>query len=159
MSTLVIGIGNRFRGDDGAGLEVARRLRALAPERLTAVECEGDLTSLAHRWADETVIVVDAVEGGGLPPGTVYRLETGDEMRLVRRPSASSHGFGVLDALALASALGCPPRQLVLYGIEVETTCCGEGLSAPVSAAVHRLVSGLLSGEAANEPWESGACV
>ena len=31
MSTLVIGVGNPDRGDDAAGLEVARRLREAAP--------------------------------------------------------------------------------------------------------------------------------
>src|SRR6266545_5445451 len=42
----LIGVGNRFRGDDGAGLEVASRLRATHPPGCRILEEEGEPGSL-----------------------------------------------------------------------------------------------------------------
>ena len=59
VTRLVIGVGNPWRGDDGAGIEVARRLGGVA--------FEGDGTGLIDVWenADDEVVVVDAAASGG----------------------------------------------------------------------------------------------
>ena len=72
---LVIGIGNEYRGDDGLGLIVARRLRERHLPKVTIMEIGGDLTVLGETWQGaETVILVDAV-ASGREPGTIYRFE------------------------------------------------------------------------------------
>ena len=38
--TIVIGVGNAFRGDDAAGREVAKRVRERVPDELEVVVCE-----------------------------------------------------------------------------------------------------------------------
>src|SRR6266545_4722145 len=71
----LIGIGNRFRRDDGAGLEVARRLRLAHPPGVTFFEQEGEPASLIETWSEvEEALVVDAVSSGS-PPGTVHRFD------------------------------------------------------------------------------------
>jgi Ni,Fe-hydrogenase maturation factor len=63
-----------------------------------------------------------------------------DQLSLLRAPS--SHGFGVAEALALASALGqLPPRVDVLTIAAGQFTCAG--LSAPVRGAVPDAVSAI----------------
>ena len=56
----VIGIGDRLRRDDGAGPEVARRLRLAHPPGVAILEQEGEPTSLIEAWsdADEALVVV-----------------------------------------------------------------------------------------------------
>jgi hydrogenase maturation protease len=74
---LVAGVGNIFLGDDGFGVEVARRLARLD---LPAGVAVGDYgisgMHLAYDLADgvETAILVDAMPRGG-EPGTVYVVE------------------------------------------------------------------------------------
>src|SRR3970040_627455 len=71
---IVIGVGNPTRGDDAAGLEVARPARRVEAHQ----EANGSY-ELMDVWegADE-VIVVDAARSGA-PPGTVHRFETDHE--------------------------------------------------------------------------------
>src|SRR6476619_6147364 len=58
---ILIGVGNAWRGDDGAGLAVARRVRELAPAGVDVREVEGDATTLLEAWVGaEHVAVVDA---------------------------------------------------------------------------------------------------
>ena len=68
---MVIGVGNAWRGDDGAGLAVARRVRELAPAGVEVREVESDATALVDVWSGaEHVVVVDAARSGAAP-GTV----------------------------------------------------------------------------------------
>jgi len=55
------------------------------------------------------------------------------------RHGLSSHGLGVLDALALARELGSLPTRLDLYGIEIGAANPGEQASGKVQAAARQL--------------------
>ena len=61
---VVIGIGNEYRRDDGAGLVVARRIRAAAPG-LRVREESGEGAALIEAWRGaEIVVLCDAVHSG-----------------------------------------------------------------------------------------------
>lgn len=137
---LVIGVGNPWRGDDGAGAAVVRELSDRPGIR--AVECRGDPAELMARWAGfERVFLVDAVMLGSAP-GTVHRLGTGSPLPVPARHS--SHGAGVAEAVELARALGELPRELTLYGIEPGRMGQTAGLSAAVAAAVPQVARCIL---------------
>ena len=51
--------------------------------------------------------------------------------------------MGVAEAVELARTLGSLPTRAVVIGIEAEAVAMGAGLSAPVRAAVDRLVAEL----------------
>lgn len=116
--TLVVGVGSADRGDDAAGLLVARRVRDAAPAGVEVVEWEGDLTALvdAFEGVDE-VVIVDALRSGGRP-GTVRRFGDGGDPVPVGVPTGGTHDLGVGSALGLAEALGRRPARLVVYGVE-----------------------------------------
>lgn len=136
MRVVVIGVGNPYRSDDGAGPETAR----LVGERLPAVEVvelDGEPSGLLEAWnGADLAFVVDAVHSHAAAPGGVHRIELGAGG--VARPSRSptSHGLGPGDAVALGQVLDRLPHQLVLYGIEGESFAAGLGLSPAVRAAV-----------------------
>lgn len=137
---LVIGLGNRMRGDDGAGLEVARRLRAT--DGLETVEHDGDPIELLELWAGaDPVVLVDAVIGDR-PPGAVHRFEP-DRGPLPSRLAspASSHALGLAETIELARSLGRLPERAVVYGIEARRFALGAEMSAAVEAAVDRVVA------------------
>jgi hydrogenase maturation protease len=133
----VIGVGNEWRGDDAAGLQVARRLRQENLSRVEIAESPGTAGAIQAAWEDTArVIVVDAVVSGGTP-GTIYRFDAHDPS--VNFPvswSASSHGWGLSEALALGKVFQNFPPCLIIYGIEGENFTIGEGVSPAVAAAI-----------------------
>ena len=139
----LIGIGNQFRRDDGAGLEVARRLRLAQPAGVKVLEQEGEPASLLEAWisADE-VLVVDGVSSGS-PPGTLHRFEVGDQPLPAELFRPSTHALGLAEAVELARELDRLPGRLAVYGIEGESFEPGEGLTPLVQAALEQLVAEL----------------
>ena len=142
---LVIGIGNPVRGDDAAGLEVARRVRqATRPGEVTVRELTGDQLALIDEWAGATeVYVVDAVYSGGTP-GTVYQFDATDALT-DRFRHRDTHMFSLAEVIELARALGRLPGHLAGYGIEGASFAAGYGLSKEAAAAVDRVVGLLLN--------------
>lgn len=141
---LVIGIGNPDRGDDAAGLAVARRVReTTSPGEVTVRELIGDQLALMDEWTGATdVYLVDALCSGGTP-GTVYRFDAADALtERFRHPG--THTFSLADVIELARALGRLPRHLAGYGIEGATFALGAGLSPQAEAAVDEVTSQLL---------------
>ena len=139
--TVVIGVGNRARGDDAAGLEVVRRLRAQAAAAADVLESDGDAAELMDAWAGYArAIVVDAARGGGAP-GTIHRFQAAHTPLPATLLATSTHDFGVACAVELARALGRLPAELVVYAVEGEDYGPGHGLSAAVEAAVAALAA------------------
>jgi hydrogenase maturation protease len=141
-SVLVVGIGNPYRSDDGAGLAVARRLRSAAPPGVGIEELDGEPLAMVDLWeTDDEVVVVDAVVSGS-PPGTVHRFDAvADPVPPPAFRLRGTHTFSVAEVVDLARAIGRLPRRLVVYGIEGEGFRAGTGMSEPVAAAVPDVVS------------------
>jgi hydrogenase maturation protease len=140
VTALVLGIGNDWRGDDAAGLEVARRLRATG---VRAVEREGDASGLLDAWYGERdVILVDAVHSGAVP-GTIHHLDARARPLPAVLFRASTHHFGVAEAVELGRCLGRLPQRLELYGIEGGRFEAGRGLTPEVGGAVEDVTAEL----------------
>jgi hydrogenase maturation protease len=142
---LVIGIGNPDRGDDAAGLAVARKIRAAAdPAGVTVREVAGDQLALIDEWAGATeVYVVDAVSSGGTP-GTVYEFDAAHPLT-DRFRHRGTHMFCLADVVELARALGRLPQHMTGFGIEGADFTIGAGLSPAAAGAVHDVTSRLLA--------------
>ncbi len=141
---VVIGVGNPWRGDDGAGLEVARRLAAHAPDGVRIVQRGGgDQLGLLDAWADaERAIVIDAASSGA-PAGAVHRFDATAAPLPAPFLASNSHTFGVAEAVELARVLGRLPRSLQIYAIEGESFAAGRGLTPGVQRAVQGVVDEL----------------
>ena len=144
--TLIIGVGNVDRGDDGAGLAVASRLRKrLDHERgIRVVEHWGEATGLVEAMEGwNQVLIVDASMSGATTGG--YRIfEAGETALPSVLTEMSSHGFGVPQAIELARALGTLPARCRVYAIEGEAFETGAPLSDAVVAAVDSVVDEIM---------------
>jgi hydrogenase maturation protease len=139
----LIGVGNHLRSDDGAGLEVARRLRLAHPPGISILESQGEPASLLEAWSDaDEVLVVDGVSSGA-EPGTLHRFEATQGQLPAELFRPSTHALGVAEAVELARELGRLPDRLVVYGIEGDSFEIGEGLTPAVEKAVAKLVTEL----------------
>lgn len=137
---LVVGLGNDDRGDDGAGLEAARRLSPLLAGRAEVRAHPGEPIDLIGRWGDADLLVLIDAARTGQPAGTLSRFEPGEPGRPHGRLGPSSHAFDLLVALRLSDALGTSPRRTVIHAIEGTRF----GFGAPRSAAVERALPDLV---------------
>ncbi|MGB7546216.1 MAG: hydrogenase maturation protease [Terracidiphilus sp.] len=140
-SIVLIGVGNEYRGDDGAGIAVARRLRTMFPADVLIREESGEGAALIQAWQGAAwVMLVDAVRSGA-PPGAIHRLDA----RAASVPTGffhySTHAFSVAEAVELARSLEQLPPHLIVYGIEGENFSAGVGLSPAVEHAVEAVVA------------------
>ncbi len=132
---LVIGVGNPYRNDDAVGLMVARRIRELGIRGLSGLEESGEGTSLIAAWQEaDLVILIDAVCSGA-EPGTIHRFDARTQAIPASLFSASTHGFGVAEAIELARSLNRLPACLIVYGIEGKDFSAGTRLSREVEQA------------------------
>ena len=136
----VIGVGNRWRGDDAAGLAAARRVRAVPGLEVEVTELEGDPTSLIDAWdGSGRVIVIDAVSSGA-EPGTVHRLDPHATSLPRDLDRHSTHAVGLATAIELGRALDRLPARLIVFGIEGQCFDAGAGLSPRVEHGIARTV-------------------
>lgn len=138
---LVAGVGNIFLGDDGFGVEVARRLSERSfPDDVTVKDFGIRGVDLAYAMEDyDTVVFVDAVPRGR-EPGTVYVVEASPEDD--GPVAVQTHGVDPVKVLAFARALGPLPERVYVVGCEPAVIpdpdsdeFVGE-LSPPVRAAI-----------------------
>lgn len=138
----IVGVGNAWRHDDGAGLRVVDRLEAVyAPETLE--RSDGEISRLLDIFAThEHVIIVDAADAPAAA-GTIVEVDGLRQPLTDVRLRSSSHAMGLAEAVELARVLGTMPRRLELYGIVGADFSRGVGLSPAVGAAVAQLAGTL----------------
>lgn len=145
MRTLILGLGNPLRGDDGIGPRLVAELnRRGLPDGVMAVDggVRGlDLLHLLEGW--DRVIIVDAAEMGRRP-GEVVRFTPQEAYLAQATGSLSIHQTGLADVLALAQALGQPLPPIVIFGVQPERIEWGERLSPAVEEAIPFLVDAIL---------------
>ncbi|HEX9241590.1 MAG TPA: hydrogenase maturation protease [Anaeromyxobacter sp.] len=134
--TLVLCLGNELRRDDAVALRVADALRADPPAgavvRTTAV---AGLYLVDELEGFEQAVVVDAVQTGRHPAGTVLSFAL-EDLRAPEGPSP--HSIGLPSVLARARRAGLPvPARIHVVAVEVaELDTIGVGLGPAVAAAV-----------------------
>jgi len=144
FQTMIIGIGNEFRGDDAVGICVARRLATLRLPKIHIIEQPGEGTDLIEALKTaEYVYMVDAVSSQGLV-GSIYRFEAQKQALPAQFFGVSSHAFGVAEAIEIARNLGQLPQKLVVYGIEGNNFETGSSISPAVGQAAENVIRQLL---------------
>jgi hydrogenase maturation protease len=137
-SVLVAGVGNIFLGDDGFGVEVARRLSAeLLPANVRVADYGIRGIHLAYQLLDgyDTLILVDAVSRGE-PPGTLFVIEPDLTGPASGDPLMDAHDLDPASVLRLVRHLGGRLDRVFVVGCEPQRTEECIGLSAPVERAV-----------------------
>ncbi|MBV9208290.1 MAG: hydrogenase maturation protease [Actinobacteria bacterium] len=142
---VVIGVGNEFRRDDGAGPAVIGRLRGLVPPGVRLVITDGEPVRLIEAWTGAAIaVVVDAVRARPPHPGRIHRFTLDGGPRADGARAASSHGLSLDDAVRLAMALDRMPGRLIVHAIEAADLTQGPGLTPPVEAAVDTVAGAIL---------------
>ena len=138
--TVVLGLGNILHRDDGVGAQIVSRLRAdpRVPADVSLVEGGTlGLELLPYIWDCARLIVIDAIDVGE-SPGTLVRL-TGAELSSLAGNS-SVHQLGVSDLLVALRMLAERQPEVVLLGVQPESTDWSSQLSSTIAAMIDSLV-------------------
>jgi len=160
---LVVGLGNPILGDDGVGWNVAETVK----ERLIAETCLqpavrpigtksshylsyvevdclslGGLSLMERLLGYERAIIVDSMETGQGPVGSVRTFPLASLPDPMAGHSASAHDTSLITALKTAESIGADiPKRVDVVAIEAQNVYdFSEELSPPVAAAVPEAV-------------------
>lgn len=145
---LILGIGNILMKDEGVGCRIAEELqnRYDFPEGVDVVDSGTMglvLLNLLREY--DFVIVVDAVDGTGYPPGTVVRMSPEDIAP--NQVMHSLHDARFIDVLEAAMLIGIEIEGHVI-GVQVEDMNPPElfiGLSNSLEDAVDTAIDAVLT--------------
>ena len=138
----VLGCGNTLVGDDGVGIRVIERLQEMKlPENVEIMDAGvGGMAILS--WIEDTdkVIIVDAVQTGNEPPGTVYQF-TDKEMPPSDMFMLSLHDLNLVDTINIGRLVQKMPEEIVIIGVEVKRIAeFTRELTPEVEAAIPKVI-------------------
>ena len=144
--TLICGVGNKLKRDDGLGPFVIEQLETqtmplgvdVADYGISGFKCALKLEGY------NKVVFVDAISLPGSKPGRLHRLKINKE-RLMKSPklsdfSVSMHETDLERIMATAAVLNIYPDEVVIIGCEPSDTAVGLGLTKSVADAVPGII-------------------
>jgi len=142
VKTIILGLGNPTRCDDGVGLHVTRTLRnKMNRQEITVMETSMDgLAFLDLLEGYDKAIIIDAIQTEEGRIGQIYRLEP--ETFSITPYANTSHNLSFVAAIELGKRLGLTlPQQVVIFAIEVKDvdSYC-EGCTPEVKEAINDCV-------------------
>lgn len=136
----LIGVGNRFRSDDGVGFAIANQIKKKVIPEAELIEASGEGAALLEVFGSrKTVLLFDAVLSGSAP-GTVFRFEAHSQTIPKKLFNYSTHAFSVAESIEMARALNRLPERLLVYGVEGKSFNSGSDLSVEVAAAIPKVI-------------------
>ena len=149
--TLIIGLGNPILGDDGVGWVVADALKEKGAKGEIIRLSLGGLSLMEHISGYERVILIDSMQTGKHPLGTVSIFPLTNLPNPFSGHSASAHDTSLLTALDTGRRLDIPlptNKNITVVAIEAQNVYdFSEELSEAVENAVPiavQMVLGLL---------------
>ena len=137
---LVMGIGNILLRDEGVGIRVIEAMRGMhLPPGVELVDgATGGLDLIDVIAGRRKLIVIDAAQADA-GPGTVFRMRP-EDLAPPGEGSIPQHEMGLLETLRAAEALGSPPNEVVIFGVQPKEVCWGLDLSDELAAVVPQVI-------------------
>ena len=145
MKTIVIGLGNPILGDDGIGWKIAEELASVIGQD-SSIEIDtaalGGLSLMERMLGYDRVVLVDSMETGQGPVGSVQTFPLASLSDPMAGHSASAHDTSLVTALKTAESVGAEvPKRVDVVAVEAQNVYdFSEELSPPVAAAVPEAV-------------------
>jgi hydrogenase maturation protease len=144
MKTLVIGLGNPILSDDGVGWkvieEISDQLSVISDQSSVELDCVslGGLSLMERMIGYQRAILVDSMETGQSPAGSVRVIKLAELDNPSAGHSASAHDTSLINALETANTMGLPvPQSVEIVAIEAKNVYdFSEELSPAVAEAV-----------------------
>jgi len=139
--SLIVGVGNVLRGDDGFGPEMVKTLSGRTNVNLLdGGETPEDLLDKIVKMAPTKLVIADAVALGGMP-GDAALLEAD---QLGKRISVSTHNLSLLMFIKYLKEK-LPELDIKILGVQPRGIEFGKGLSTEVRKTIDNL-AGIIAG-------------
>jgi hydrogenase maturation protease len=144
--TLVLGLGNTLRSDDGVGVHVVQALTELETGRHVTLRDGGTigLALLSDIEESAALIAIDAAELGA-EPGTVRVFSGSDMDNQLHGKKRTAHEVALADLIAAARLSGRKPLRCALVAIQPGSTEWGLTPTEPIRSAIPAACSAVLS--------------
>lgn len=142
--TLILGMGNTIRGDDGVGIFISEALKSRID--YPYVEIKQTQESVIHLLDKiigyEKVIIIDSLQIKEGNPGDVYRFNPLEENILEKSVAPYSlHHLGMAEIMKIADTLIDMPREIIIYAVKiVKKDLFSDKLSLRVNRAIPKAV-------------------
>ena len=150
----ILCLGNELLADDAFGFAAAGELRRRFPQMDVVFTTDSGFHLLDNLLQAKFILVVDCIQTGSVPPGTLYVVRSSD----LKSPSGPSpHYVGLLETLQLAKELLFKvPEDIIILAVEAaDCLTLGGEMHESVKSAVG-LVADLVA-EIANDRESAGA--
>jgi hydrogenase maturation protease len=137
---VVVGIGNIVHTDDGAGVHALQMLRDShrVPAGVSLIEGGTlGLELISYLQCAKNIMLLDAVDANA-EPGSLFHLTREDLLSL--KGGLSVHQLGVADLLAALSLVSSGSQDVLLLGVQPQSTGWGTELTTKVRRALPALV-------------------
>ena len=145
MKTLILALGNPILSDDRVGWEIADRLAARLPaDAFDILKESGATFDLVRRISEyDRLILIDAIQLGTAPLGTLHRFTLEDFQSSIRHSSA--HDINFATALEMGRQMGYGiPADIRIYGVEVkELRHFSESLTPEIAGKVDEIAEAI----------------
>ena len=141
---VAVGIGNIVHTDDGAGVHALSMLRnsARVPAGVSLIEGGTlGLELVSYLQNAKRILLLDAVDSNS-EPGSLLRLTREDLLSI--KGGLSVHQLGVADLLAALSLVSNGQQDVLLLGVQPQSTGWGTELTPKVKRALPALVESAL---------------
>src|SRR4030043_2180686 len=147
MKTIIYGIGNPYRRDDNAGLEVIKELQLKIhnPEIIIKSGSVDGLTLLDEIHDYPKAIIVDSIKSKDGEPGEIKRIEIIPGKKI---PATSlSHGIDFIKALQIGRDMGYKlPKKIMIFAMEItDNISFNEECTEPVKNEIPNAVKFVLN--------------
>lgn len=131
---LILGVGNPMRGDDIAGILLARKMKQ--SDKVTVIEAgiaPENYLSQIRKHRPTHIIIVDSIDAG-YPPGTIIYIENPLE---IQYKTISTHKFPLtMLSRYLTESIG---SKVILIGVQPKNLQLNSNVSAEVLSAINQL--------------------
>ncbi len=151
--TIVMGMGNILKSDDGVGIHVIEKLAEFSfPSSVALIDAgTAIIDQLPYFLKAERLICIDAVETGD-EPGSIFCFSPAD---VDCRPGyhTSSHQLSLFDVLKMTSFMTGRDLPVTIVGIQPKSLDYGVGLSRECERVIEKAACLVLAeiGEESNE--------
>ena len=137
---VIVGMGDRMKGDDGAGSIVAEKLtRTIKRKDIRIIDAGNAIENyigLIEKFHPDTVVVIDAVDFGG-SPGEIKTMDP-DELQEI---TTSTHTFSLpllINHIKITTGARCN-----LVGIQPKKIDVSENISTEIQKSIKKLIEDL----------------
>ncbi|MGC8976380.1 MAG: hydrogenase maturation protease [Candidatus Ratteibacteria bacterium] len=132
--TVIIGIGNRLRTDDGAGSIIVEKLKEkIKKENIIFIDAEIKIENyigIIKKISPSFILIIDTIDFGSFPGDfKIFKIED------LKDTTISTHNLSIPLLKKLIN-----DKEILLFGIQPKNLNFGEGLSLEVKNSIEKII-------------------